>query len=620
MFDFSNLESYDKNEIEHILDKACHDYYNTKKEYLTDNEFDFLKTYLLSHYPDSKYNKNIGCEIVDGKVDLPVHMGSIDNLKDAKKIDNWVKKHKESDYVAMTKLDGISGLFVVDGMSKKLYTRGDGSQGRDISHLIKHLNIPDVSSYTNMIVRGELIIELEVYNKLNVKSANARSFVSGVINSKKYNKEHVKKIKFVAYELIHPLCKIEEQLKKINTIGFHVVKNTKLKALNLEVCQKTLIKFKADSIYLMDGLVIKHNFYYDVNTKGNPSYAFAFKMVLNEQIEKSKIVDIHWNPSKFGKLFPQIEIEPVVIAGNTIKFVSGKSGKYIYDNKLGPGAVISVIRTCDVIPDIHEIIKGCSKAYMPKGKYEWNETGVDVISLDENDKSTIDKKLIEDFFKTLKISNMGPGTINTLYENGYKSIKKVIGIKVEDLLKIKGFKEKSSQKIVNNIKDGINNITIIDLMNASNIFGKGFGVKNLTLLYEKIPNILELKGDRTLYDKIVNIKSFSDTKTKQFMDKLGTFKKYVNDLNIDTHNLKQFQTKKKENNNNVVLTGFRDEDLSKLLNKKKIDVNDDINNETLYVICKDIKKKTNKMINAEKKGVKVIEMNDFIENFKTYVK
>ena len=116
--------------------------------------------------------------------------------------------------------------------------------------------------------------------------------------------------------------------------------------------------------------------------------------------------------------------------GNNIKFISGKSGKFIYDNKLGKGSIIKVIRTCDVIPDVYEIVKSSKEADMPDGKYKWNETKVDLISLDKKDEDKINMKLITDFFKTLDVSSLGPGTIKKLYENGYDNIKEDYKYKV----------------------------------------------------------------------------------------------------------------------------------------------------------------------------------------------
>ena len=155
-------------------------------------------------------------------------------------------------------------------------------------------------------------------------------------------------------------------------------------------------------------------------------------------------------------------------------------------------------------------------------------------------------------------------------------------------------------------------MTLIDLMNASNKFGKGFGNKNLTLLYSEIPNILELKNDKELYNKINSIKGFSDTKTQQFLENLDLFKKFLKDLKLDTHNLKQYN-KKVTDNKNVVLTGFRDQSLTKILEKRNIDINDDINDNTIFVVTNDINKKSKKIEKAEKKNIKIMILEDFLK-------
>ena len=599
---FNNIHNYSQQEIEDILDEASKAYYDSKEQTLNDEEFDFLKSYLISHFPDSKYKDNIGTDCVEGKVDLPVHMGSMDNFKTEKQINKYISKfNNPSDYVIMSKLDGISGLLEKNGSHIRLFTRGNGKKGKDISNLLKYIEIPDLSSYTNITVRGELLIKTDKYDKLKgEKGANSRSFVSGIINSKKPDSSKIKLVDFVAYELIYPQFKISDQLKKMKKLGFNVVKNIRIKTFNLEILQHLLKQFKKESIYIIDGIIIRHNNNYGFNTSGNPDYAFAFKMVLEEQIEDAVVERIHWNVSKFGVLFPQIEIKPIVIAGNNIKFISGKSGKFIYDNKLGKGSIIKVIRTCDVIPDVYEIVKSSKEADMPDGKYKWNETKVDLISLDKKDEDKINMKLITDFFKTLDVSSLGPGTIKKLYENGYDNIKKIINIKSEDFLKIKGFKETSVNKIIKNINDSLNKMTVVDLMNASNIFGKGFGLKNLSLLYSEIPNIFELKINDELYDKVNNIKGFSDTKTSQFIENLDKFKIFMKDLNLNKQNLKNYVEKKK-NDKNVVFTGFRDEKLKILLDKKGIDISDDINSNTIYVVSKDLNKSSNKIEKAKKK-------------------
>ena len=69
-----NIENFSKEELEDILDDASKYYYDNKKNkkdkdvvILNDNEFDFIKEYLILHHPDSKYTENIGTDCIEGK-------------------------------------------------------------------------------------------------------------------------------------------------------------------------------------------------------------------------------------------------------------------------------------------------------------------------------------------------------------------------------------------------------------------------------------------------------------------------------------------------------------------------------------------------------------------------
>ena len=152
-----NITNYDKEELEDILDNASKTYYDNKKEnelVLEDNVFDFIKEYLILHYPDSKYVDNIGTDCIEGKVELPVWMGSMTNKKTSKQIEKWKEDYSDvKDYVISSKLDGISGLLNKKGMITKFYTRGNGKMGKDISHLLKYIKIPDLTSYNDITIR-----------------------------------------------------------------------------------------------------------------------------------------------------------------------------------------------------------------------------------------------------------------------------------------------------------------------------------------------------------------------------------------------------------------------------------------------------------------------------------
>jgi NAD-dependent DNA ligase len=501
-------------------------------------------------------------------------MGSMDNLKEEKKINNWIKKYNE-DYVIMSKLDGISGLLYKNGHVLKLFTRGNGVEGKDVSHLIKYFEIPNLNSHSEITIRGEILVKQHIYDKLKTDSANSRSFASGLVNSKKPDK-NVKYLDFVAYEMLYPEFKISEQLKKLKKMGFNVVKNHSIKNIDFKYLQTTLELYKSSEDYLIDGIIIRHNNNYGYNKSGNPNYAFAFKMLLTEQVEETIVVKVHWNVSKYRKLFPQVQIKKVNIGGVNIEYVSGKSAQFIYKNKIGPGAIIKIARSCDVIPDILDVVLKAKKPDMPDSEYEWNETGVDIFSIDNNDDDICKIKLITDFFKNINVSSMGPGIIKKLYENGYTEIVDILHIKKKNLLEIEGFQETLANKIINNIKIALENVNLIEIMNASNIFGNGLGKRKLALIFSNIPDVMKHKIDKNLKNKIMSIDGFSDITANQFVNNLGEFKLFLKNLKIKTHNLDSY-IEKTQIKKNIVFTGFRNSDLEKYLESNKIAVKNTIN-------------------------------------------
>ena len=126
-------------------------------------------------------------------------------------------------YVISAKLDGVSGLFSNEGGIPKLFTRGNGKIGQDISHLIPYLKLP---LKPNVTIRGEFIIKKDVFDHFyKDKFSNPRNFVSGVINSKTISKSKINHIDFVAYEVIIPELHPKDQMEFLKALEVNVVLN-----------------------------------------------------------------------------------------------------------------------------------------------------------------------------------------------------------------------------------------------------------------------------------------------------------------------------------------------------------------------------------------------------------
>ena len=373
---------------------------------------------------------------------------------------NWKQKYT-GPYVISCKLDGVSGLYTTEGEKAKLYTRGDGKIGQDISHMIPYLQLPTAP---NLVIRGEFIISKRLFDeKYKTKFANPRNLVAGIVNQKtKLTKENVEKyrdLNFVAYELIkHPdygnnAILPVDQMRLLENMNIQPVKfNIESQLLTNEFLSNVLQDWRLNYDYEIDGIIVCNNGIYE-RLSGNPKHAFAFKMVLSDQIAEAHVVDVKWSPSKDGYLKPRVEINPIQLGGVTITYATGFNAAFIETNKIGIGAIIMLVRSGDVIPYIKSVTSPASEAKMPDVDYIWNESHVDIMLKDKSSDSVVLEKNITGFFKGLSVDGLGSGNVVKIMKAGYDSIPKILDMKEEDFLKVEGFKKKMAEKVYNSIKE-----------------------------------------------------------------------------------------------------------------------------------------------------------------------
>ena len=276
---FLEKQSYEY--IAKLLKEASLKYYEGKPN-ISDDIFDIMKDYLTDKDPNNPVLKEIGAPVVS-KVKLPYWMGSLDKIRDDENaLTKWKTKYSGS-VVISDKLDGNSALLVFN-KTIKMYSRGDGHEGQDISHLIPYIKgIPSES--TIQAIRGELIISKSSWEDLKHKGANPRNSVAGVMHSKTPDKELANAIEFVAYEQLDPRIKISEGLANLKKAGFIVVhhEEKKISSLSMESLSSILIKRRKDSPYEVDGIVVFHDDEHNQVTGKNPSYAFGFKSILTHE-------------------------------------------------------------------------------------------------------------------------------------------------------------------------------------------------------------------------------------------------------------------------------------------------------------------------------------------------
>jgi DNA ligase (NAD+) len=599
--------------LEKILDSAS-DYYYNQEPILSDDTYDFLENELKKRKPESDYFQRIGAPVRKDivKTELPSWMGSLDKIyPNTRAFDLWFEKNT-GPYFITQKLDGASGMISYQDGDIKIYTRGDGRVGQDISFLKDYLKIPKIKE--NILIRGEFIMGKEVFlKKYKDRYPKARTVVNSVINSKKPEREIINDIDFVVYELVEEEgLKWSVQFSILEGFGFQLPDYLVTKKITEEELRKIYFYWRQNSDYEIDGLVVSKDNGYIRSTSGNPKYSVAFK--INLEGKETTVENVLWEVSKHGIIKPRVKFHPVILDGDVVNYATAFNAKFVEENNLGTGTVIKIVKSGDVIPYILSIEKS-TKAQFPEVKYHWNETHVDIILDDLEISDDYKIKRIIHFFQTLRIPNISTGIVTKLYNFGYNTPKKICLMEVSDFTKISGVQEKSGRKLFQSIKSIIDKpIPLERIMAASLVFDNGFGEKRLKSILDVYPNFMKIYKTLKVND-IEKIEGFSEKTSKLFVKNIPDFIKFVEDLSF----LKIKLEEKKSgilNGLNFVFSGFRDTELKEKIENQGGNVRDTVSTKTLYLIVKKIEENpTGKIKKANNLGISIISETDFKKKY-----
>ena len=610
-------------DLETILKKASHAYYNSEQAILSDIVYDILIDILEERNPKSDILNTVGCNIDDdSKVKLPYYMGSADKIKHKDKIFSWIDKFSNkgqtNQVIISSKLDGISGLYTFQPNSKpKLYTRGNGSYGKDISHLLPYIKMPQLNQ--SIVVRGEIIISKNNYVGHETEYATIRSMVNGLTNSKTIS-PLCKLLDFVVFDILNHEITPQKKFELAKSLGFMVPlwKSSEFgDILNWKEDRDnylfhTLVEYRTHSNYEIDGIIVTHNKIYPNITTGNPKHSVAYKN--NSEGKVTSVKEIIWNITKYGVLIPTISFNKINL-GSTINKCSGFNGRYIFNNSLGRGAKIRVVLSGEVIPYIVEIITQAPGPDMPSVKYKWDDNRVHCVALELSNENL--GKRLTNFIKCIGIDNLSDGLIQRLITSGYNTIDDVLQITPPDLMKIEGFKTTMANKIYNNIHKVIDQpIYLPKIMTGSLLFQHGFSIKRFEKILEKYPDICSQKVSKEM---IISIPGFQEKTASQFIDNLENFKTFLEEHNYLQYyvaNKKSVETQQqKMTNMNVVITGGKPLEIIQFIESNGGKIQASLNSKTHLLIIKDESIKNNKTEGAKKLNIEIVTIEQFKTNY-----
>jgi len=629
-----NPDDYQIADFIAVLQETDDLYYNDEESYLEDPEYDALRLLAERLNPAHVYFTGVGSDVRGGKVKLPFEMGSLDQIEIgdiAEWISSWNLQNEE--LVLSDKMDGTSALVIYNesGKPQIAYSRGNGTEGADISrHIFQFANVPSQISGP-MTLRAEVELTQTAFETLRAAGIvsrsgkpykNARNMVAGLMNSKTNPAIVYDHLTLVTYQVLgrEDLSKVA-QFDLLEAEGFQTANYTVLKGrdINDDMLASFLNMRRSVLDYEIDGIVIDVN---DVKKRAamnptrdtlNPAYSIKYKVADASNVAVATVKGVTWNVSKHGYLKPQVNIEPVDLVGVTIQNLTGFNAKFIYDNKIGPGAKIRITRSGDVIPTILGTVEP-TKAQMPSEAWEWNETEVDALIVEHSEEVAIQQ--VVDFFTSIDVPNLKEGSVRAMFEqNKYTDASHgILSMLNYDQSHWVSCIGANGNKIFNGLRDKMENIELYILAGSTHFFGRGIGKRKFKKLFAglQVRSIEEL----SLINKaqITSVEGFEDKTATKIMRGMCDFLTFADGIN----NLTIAQTAVASeggamDGEKVCMTGFRNKALQARVEAEGGTVQSSVSSKTTIVVAKNPNGTSGKLKKARDLGIKIVGIEEFEE-------
>ena len=616
--DFTAAKEVDLDILERVIYLSEVEYYNETEDpdvILDDRVYDYVKDLCRAMRTEKNEIQEVDDmahvpKLASRKVNLPIWMGSTTKINHGTGqlsifLGNYKGPHKIS-----AKMDGCSVLYA----GGKLYSRGEGDKGQNITELAQYIlgGLPQLKP--GVMIRGELMIKQSVFKarfKRNdpsetEKFRNSRNSVAGFVNKFGANAskgvetplsdiqlDFVQNIELIAYEYItqEPL-KASSQFEQLDILfGKNVARHELLEAVSDDTLSSLYDKYIEEMDYEIDGLIVCSDHSYERPHGSNPDYMRAYKKPLAVLTGVGTVLSVEWNVSKDGMFKPVVCITPIDLDGVTIRRVTGYNAKNICDNMIGPGAIVEVIRSGGVIPKIIRVISKSKELTMPELDYYWNETEVDIfVKFNEDDQFAPEKrdmniKKLNHFVIKMGTKGIGPSKVAEMYDNGIRTIIDLLSLTIDDL---GFFGDKTAQNICATIEEKKSNLTLPVLCGGSMIFGRLMGVRRFEMILDVYPNLFEmdcvLQNDVDEITRlIVEVDGFALKTAQQAAEGFKDMISFLESLReigitpvvkkareispqISGSSSGGFQKAKEElSGKTILLTGFRDEAISNFI-------------------------------------------------------
>lgn len=429
------------------------------------------------------------------KVKHEKRMISLADVFSREEIEDWITRNEKlipggkiEKFFTDIKMDGLAcSLKYRDGVFYQAVTRGDGLVGEDVTLNVKTIeNIPLRISEDVAEVRGEIVIFKKDFEELNrvqrekgeAEFANPRNLAAGSIRQLDPKIAASRPLKFIAYDLVTPdSLTWHEAYEKLRAFGFQTSNEDKVfkasEKLEFFKYIDNLDEYRKGLPFNTDGMVIKINdrrVYDNLGIVGKtPRGAVAFKFPAEEST--TVVRDIVISIGRTGAATPVAILDPVSVAGTTVRHASLHNADEIKRLDVRIGDTVIIYKAGDIIPQVKEVLislrpegtvpfdyKEALKRQYPDLEFE-RPSGEVVYRVKGESSDFILKRAIEYYASkpALNIEGLGEKNVVALVDAGLvNSIADLYRLKVSDIARLERFAELSAKNLVDAISNSKN--------------------------------------------------------------------------------------------------------------------------------------------------------------------
>jgi DNA ligase (NAD+) len=622
------------------LQKSADNYYANGTSELSDEEYDQIYDYLKLKYSSHDFFRSVGSSEKGEhwkKVNHEYKMGSLNKVNTIEEMNQWIIKQSEREFIIEEKLDGISILLIYDnGVLISASTRGDGEQGENILRNVKRMKgVPSTIGYKDLkAIRAEIIMTHSDFNKLpkELEAKNPRNITAGI--AKRLDGKYCNYLTVICTEFMSSETDRSEALVYLEYLGFIVVQSYDSIITPVEHLYNSYIRERRDLLdYDIDGLVIKTNKVLKEKEDdwSHPKHQIAFKFP--NQYKATYLREVVWQ-YKGNRISPVGIVDPVQLAGATVTRVSLNNIDFINDLKLKINSKVEITRANEVIPKIQSVLEeGDKEIEMPTKCPTCNSNVIQDGKFFYCSNEECSSKTVRKILKWLQAHDakgIAQSTIESLFEEQmFQDLPMFLDYKLWlDYVKdLEGFGSRKAEIIKTEI-DKTLHTTILKFMDALDFTDMGERKWKAILDYfaekyigENITIEMFLSLLKTY--ELMLIEGIAEETKRKIKDSLKDKEELINDLLT----IVKVEDYKKETNMSGELSGMsfcftgKLETMKRPEAQKLVEENGGINksgvsNDLTYLVTNDSTSGSAKNKDAEQKGVKLINEEQFLKMIK----